>query len=146
MTSLKQACKSLDFEFWFKEWELKIVFQKKSNVFKYLTKENKVLEYYEIVDFFDLNSTEKQIVETLKEEGFYLIWEYDFSDNICLHILKFVTDYWLNNEKDIRQINRVQKTNIDWKITSLLFVKLWWKKTNNETHNISEYINNILKK
>ena len=146
MTSLKQACKSLDFEFWFKEWELKIVFQKKSNVFKYLTKENKVLEYYEIVDFFDLNSTEKQIVETLKEEGFYLIWEYDFSDNIWLHILKFVTDYWLNNEKDIRQINRVQKTNIDWKITSLLFVKLWWKNTNNETHNISEYINNILKK
>lgn len=139
---------SLDFEYFFRNWKFKVVFQKDSNIFKYLTRENKVMEYEEIISIFDLNKTEKQIVETLQEDWFYLVWEYDFSDSIWLHILKFLIDRWLNPDKDLIQIERKQKLVTEWKNTTLVFIKAWDKsKTSLVKKSFSDYIkNNILKK
>lgn len=148
MDSLTKMYHSLDFEYFFRNWKFKVVFQKDSNIFKYLTRENKVMEYEEIIWIFDLNRAEKQIVETLQEDWFYLVWEYDFSDSIWLHILKFLIEHWLNPDKDLIQIERKQKLVTEWKNTTLVFIKAWGEsKTSLIKKSFSDYIkNNILKK
>lgn len=148
MNSLTQMYHSLDFEYFFRNGKFKIVFQKDSNVFKYLTRENKVLEYEDFINDFDLNKTEKQIVETLKQKGYFLVWEYDNSDSIWLHILKFIIDRWLNPETDLLQIERKLKARIEWKYTTLVFIKAWVEsKISMIEKTFSDYIkNNILKK
>lgn len=131
----------LDFEYLYKRWKYKLVFQKESNVFKYLSRDNKVLEYDEIIKFFELDKAEKQIMETLKEKWFYLIWEFQLIQEVPIHIVKFIIDNWLNPSENLYQIERTNKDK------TLIYVKLWdpakeWIRQKE----INEHINNILKK